>query len=256
MNEKQALQDVENVLRDFISAGLDKKFGPDWFSKCGLPDDRIAKWKEKLEIENKKQKHSSCDPRLIYYSDFYDLRNMLNKNWDIFSAALGEKKEVDALLGMLENYRNSNAHGRELLTYQKHLVVGITGEIRNRITKFRSMQETGADYFPRIESVHDNYGNSWKVDEYGIVRTGKLLREGDVLEYIVSATDPQGEELEYSIRHNEWQKSRVLQLTILKEHIGLGTKIYISIRSTREYHANKSGDDDSVIFKYDVLPNQ
>ncbi|GAC1367125.1 MAG: hypothetical protein NVSMB30_00390 [Hymenobacter sp.] len=157
---------------------------------------------------------------------------------------------------MLENYRNSNAHGRELLTYQKHLVIGITGEIRNRITKFRSMEETGAGYFPRIESAHDNYGNSWKVGEFGIVRTGKLLREGDILEYVISATDPQGEELEYSIRHNEWHESRVLQLTISKEHIGLGTDVFIIIRSKREYHANKNGHDDFVIFKYDVLPKK
>ena len=76
------------------------------------------------------------------------------------------------------------------------------------------------------------------------------------MEYIVSATDPQGEELEYSILHNEWQESRVLQLIIPKEHIGLETDVIIRIRSKREYHANKNGHDGFVIFRYDVLPKK
>lgn len=254
MNEKQALQDVENVLRDFISASLEKKFGISWFDKCGLPVDRISKWKEKLEVEKKKRRYSSCDPRLIYYSDFYDLDNILKKNWDLFSAAFGERKEVEVFLKILEDYRNANAHGRELLTYQKHLAVGVTGEIRNRITKFRSMQETGESYFPRIESIHDNYGNSWKVGDMS-VRTGLILREGDLLEFVVSANDPQDGQIQYAINSREWKSENHLQMVLTKSDIRHELSVGVFIRSERDYHAS-DGYDDGVLFKYQVLPKK
>ncbi|UOQ97319.1 Swt1 family HEPN domain-containing protein [Hymenobacter sp. 5317J-9] len=254
MNEKQALQDVENVLRDYISAVLENKFGQEWVTKCGLPEDRIKKWGEKLEVEKKKQRYSTCDPRIIYYSDFYDLGNILGKNWELFKSAFGEKKELDVFLGILENCRNSNAHGRELLSYQKHLAIGIAGEIRNRITKFRSMEETGESYFPRLESVHDNYGNSWKIGESAVVRTKTVLRVGDILEFIVSATDPQGERLEYIIWGKDWQDSSNLQLELTNRYVSLDTSILIVIRSKREFHASIDGTDDSMMFKYQVLP--
>ena len=185
---------------------------------CGLPQERVEKWVEKLEAEKKKQRFSTCDPRLIYYSDFYDLGNILKKNWEIFCVAFGEKREIEVFLGLLENYRNSNAHGRELLTYQKHLAIGMSGEIRNRITKFRSMEETGESYFPRIESVHDNYGNSWKIGD-GTVRTGSTLRVGDLIEFVVSATDPEGEQINYRLSYNDWQLDNHLQILLTHSHI-------------------------------------
>ncbi|OGX83792.1 Swt1 family HEPN domain-containing protein [Hymenobacter glacialis] len=252
MNEKQALQDVENVLRDFLSATLEKKFGTSWFYQCGLPEERINKWKEKFEAELRKQRYSNCDPRLIYYSDFYDLGNIIRKNWELFVNAFGEKKEIEIFLKLLEDFRNTNAHGRELLTYQKHIVVGLTGEIRNRITKFRSMQETGESYFPRIESVHDNYGNSWKMGDLGII-TGLTLREGDILEFVVSATDPKDERIEYSIDYRDWQSEKHIQVLLSEAHIRQQLTICILIRSQRSYHAS-DGYDDAVIFKYQVLP--
>ena len=255
MNEKQALQDVENALRDFISAKLAEKFGADWYQECGLSEDRINKWLEKLESEKKKQRFSTCDSRPIYYSDFYDLRNLLQKNWEIFHPALGDKRETDVFLGLLENYRNSSAHGRELLTYQKHLAIGIAGEFRNRITKFRSMQETGESYFPRIESVHDNYGNSWKIGDNQRLMTKNVLREGDFLEFVVSAIDPQGELLEYCVG-GEWQEGNVLQLELSSENIGLKISIVTRVKSKRNYHAIDNRIDAFVTFCYDVLPKK
>lgn len=206
-----------------------------------------------MEIEKKKQKHSACDPRLIYYSDFYDLGALINKNWETFKTAFGEKKEIELFLGILENYRNSNSHGRELLTYQKYLAIGLAGEIRNRITKFRSMQDTGESYFPRIDSIHDNYGNSW-IAGGTTVRNVRTLREGDKLEFVVSATDPQGGILKFRLLNCEWQQDNHLQLILDNKHIGKSRNFYITIISDREYHAHE-GFDDLAGFRYQILPN-
>ncbi|MFC7670265.1 hypothetical protein ACFQT0_25040 [Hymenobacter humi] len=181
------------------------------------------------------------------------MQNILNKNWENFKGAFGEKKEIDLFLKQLGDFRNSNAHGRELLTYQKHLAIGLSGEIRNRITKFRSMQDTGESYFPRIESVHDNYGNSWKIGDYNI-ETKLTLRVGDRLEFVISATDPQDEKLFYSINGpDEWQENNHLHFTLTDKEIRREMLFGIYVKSSRSYHAKRDYDD-AVIFCYQVLP--
>jgi hypothetical protein len=94
----QELTDVENSLRDFISLQLSAKIGANWIEKCGIPEERLIKWNERKTTEQKRQQAGSADTRLIYYSDFYDLKIILSKNWDSFSDALGDLKTFQVLL--------------------------------------------------------------------------------------------------------------------------------------------------------------
>src|ERR1022692_4861878 len=105
----QAIRDVENLLRDFISGTLEKSFGTDWTEKCGVTPTRIAQWKERKTTEEKRQEGGVVEPRIIYYADFYDLGNMLKKNWEKFSPALGDLKTVEVYLGELEKMRDPTA---------------------------------------------------------------------------------------------------------------------------------------------------
>ena len=148
------------------------------------------------------------------------------------------------------------------MTHQKHLILGISGEIRNRLVVYRSKQETGEDYFPRIESARDNLGNVWIPGQLngGMLHTKKNLRPGDNLEFIITASDPLGEELEYSIRvHDnhatEWQKNNIFRVKIEEEHISRNFGILIAIKSKRDYHASQYSDD-SIWFYYTVLPRK
>ena len=50
----QALKDTENSLRDFIAEVMERKFGAEWPGKCGLPSDRIEKWKQRKAEEREK----------------------------------------------------------------------------------------------------------------------------------------------------------------------------------------------------------
>lgn len=59
---------------------------------------------------------------------------------------------MEVFLTELEKLRDPEAHRRELMPHQKALAYGISGEIRTQITRFRSEQDTGESYFPRIES--------------------------------------------------------------------------------------------------------
>ncbi len=258
----QTLKDTENVLRDFIASVLCDKFGSDWEQKCGVNEDRLNKWKERKEIEKKRQESGARDERLIYYADFYDLKTIFKKHWDLFSSALGDLKTFEVWLSEMEKLRDPDAHRRELLPHQKHLILGLSGEIRTKITKYRSSQETSDSYYPRIEFASDNLGNSWKPGGYGKVRSGTFLRPGDVLEYVVSATDPLGGPLQLryalalmneAIRCSKWTSEKSFTFKVTDKCVGKHFIVYIHIRSSRKFHALKDWDD-QVAFEYEVLP--
>lgn len=259
MDANQALADAENALRDFIADVLAEKFGSTWLTQCGATTDRIASWQERKQAEEKKQ-GAGVEERPLYYADFYDLSTILRKNWNgPFAEAFGELKKFEVLLGQLEDLRNPVAHRRELLPHQKHLAVGISGEIRSRIVRYRSKRDRVDDVFPRIESVRDNLGHISSAGNKS-VQTGATLRPGDVVDFVVTASDPEGLPLQYSLyaRYDdklEWQAENMLSTRISEKHVGRRFGIAVMIRSARDYHA-VADYDDFVEFVYSVLPRK
>jgi hypothetical protein len=257
MDVTQALKDAENSLRDFIATTLHKALGNGWEEKSGVSPERIKRWKERKEIEHKRQETGVIEERLLYYADFYDLQSILKKHWaSYFSAALGDWKTIEVYLTELERLRDPDAHRRELLPHQQYLAIGISGEIRTRIVRFRSQQETREGVFPRMESVRDSLGNIWVAGSSGRIDTKMTLRVGDTVDYIITASDPLGEELEYSLTMRAdapWQKQNTFTVTFTEKEIGAGVTVMMRIRSLRPYHAER-GYDDAVLFIYDILP--
>jgi hypothetical protein len=267
----QYLKDTENSLRDFIAFVLQKALGRNWEEKSGVTPERILKWNERKDDERKRQVGGVVEERLIYYADFYDIPTILKKHWNHFTAALGDWKTIETFLGELEKLRDPDAHRRELLPHQKYLAAGIAGEIRTRLVRFRSKQEASDDYFPRIESVRDNFGNIWVPDseelkgETFLTRsfrwreTNTLLRPDDVLEFVITASDPLGEKLSYMLYHPHqgdlipWQDNHEMVLRITKHLIQKECFLCPMIKSSRDYHAHR-GYDDIAAFKYVVLP--
>ncbi|MDD5300992.1 MAG: Swt1 family HEPN domain-containing protein [Gallionella sp.] len=260
MDVTQALHDAENSLRDFIALVLSQNKN-DWIGSCGVAPDRIARWEERKSSEAKRQESGAVEERLIYYADFYDLKTILKKNWPgAFSEALGDWKTFEVYFSELEKLRDTDAHRRELMPHQKHLILGVSGEIRNRIVRYRSKMETLDGYFPRIESARDSLGNIWVPGNKngGNVITESILRPGDILDFVITASDPEGLPVEYSVGLSstasyKWQANHNLQFSIADKHISRIFVIQLSIRSNRPYHAS-SQYDDSVSFFYKVLP--
>lgn len=259
MDITQALKDTENALRDFIATVLHNSLGRQWIEKCGASPDRIKKWEERYTIEQKRQKHAVVENRLLYYSDFYDLRPILKQHWaGQFSDALGDFKTIDVWLKELEKLRDPDAHRRELLPHQKHLIMGITGEIRARLIRYRSKKETSEDYYPRIESARDNLGNINTPGLSDMNREKMRLRVSDCIEFVITATDPMGESLEYATYDGDrtkWQDSNIIRLKITEDHIGVRLLVMLVIKSKRKYHAYTDYDD-HTIFEYEVLPRK
>jgi hypothetical protein len=255
----QALKDTENSLRDFISVVLREKLGESWLENCGISSKRLMKWKEHKEDEAKRQESGAgvVEQRLIYYADFDDLRTILERHWlGEFSIAFGDWKRMDVFLTELKNLRDPDAHRRELLPHQKHLILGIAGEIRTRLIRYRSKKETSEDYYPRIESARDSLGNIRTYSDNSGSNTGMRLRVGDAIDFVITATDPLGEPLQYAIYkwiHTEWQDSNVIALKLTEQHVQKDFSVVIVIKSNRQFHAHGEFDD-SVYFDYEVLP--
>jgi len=258
MDVSQALKDTENSLRDFIAYVLREAFGDEWVDKCGVTPERVQKWNDRKAEEERRQKLGAVEERLLYYADFYDLGTILGEHWHKFSEALGDKKRFMVFPQEMRRQRDPHAHRRELLPHQKHLSLGIAGDIRTRIVRYRSKRETSEDYYPRIESARDSLGNIYALGKSVSLNTGYRLRVGDCLEFVIAATDPLGEPLEYRLNVGgivtiPWQGSHSMQLTIAERHVQKRLAVVLQVRSQREYHA-KTHYDDRVIFNYEVLP--
>lgn len=257
----QALKDTENSLRDFISTVLSGRFGQDWLVQCGVSTDRLTKWDERKQSEAKRQEAGVVEERMLYYADFYDLKTILKKHWQSeFSKVFGDWKTMEVWLSEMEKLRDPDAHRRELLPHQKHLVLGISGEIRTRLIKYRSKLETSEDAFPRIESARDSLGNIFSYGR-GLAKSPYILRPGDSIDYVITASDPRGAILQYGMtvsgHHHSpiWQDANFFRLEVSDAHIRRDFGVMFWIRSSRQYHAHTDYDD-SVTFHYDVLPSQ
>lgn len=252
------LKILENSIRDILTFVLSEKFGSTWIEKLKISSDRVAKWKERQSYEEARLKGNVLEARLIYYSDFYDLKNIIDKHWDDgLSHVFLDKKIVMSFLEEAEKLRDPNAHRRELFEYQKHLLKGISGELRTRIMKYRGKKENPNDFFPVVEAVTDSLGNAITNSVYAQCVVSKtIVRVGDSVEILAFSTDPLGGEIEYSINRigeRGWSMGNRATITFQKSDIGRCCDIQIKVRSKRDNHAYLDFDD-YVQIRYVVLP--
>ena len=227
-----------------------------------MTPERIDKWRERKADEERRQRSGVVEERLLYYADFYDLKTIIKKNWQgDLSDALGEWKRFEVFFDELADFRDPDAHRRELLPHQEHLALGIAGDIRSRLVRWRSRRETPQDIFPRIESVRDSLGNQWIPTGSGLHfhRTGMTLHSGDQVDFVVTARDPEDLPLQYAFGSTsdppDWSDSEAFSWNVTEEDISTAVGVRIFIKSPRPYHA-ESYYDDSVFFWYSVLPKR
>jgi hypothetical protein len=270
MDVSVALRRVENLLRDTLQNVLSRSIGDEWTSKCGVAPDRIDKWKERAaeELRRKGQR----DPRLIYYADFYDLKTVIRKSWQSgLSEIFGDLKELEALLKILEELRNPEAHRREFLPFEVQLASGIAGRISSQVTRYYSQMETSESYYPRFEFAQDNIGNSYSIGQGKFIASTAVLRPGCELEFKLVASDPLGEMVEYAMYPNamsviagalsgalQWNTTGEFRFEVKEEYVGRDFSFLAAARSRRVFHAEDAlvfgAIDDKLFFRYEVLP--
>jgi len=255
MELARSIKDTENALRDFIDYSLERNMGSDWLIQCGIPSAKIDVWRERKAQSEIDASPNKGEERLIFYAPFQDLYDLIVENWiGDFQSAFTERDRLVTFLKILEEYRNPESLRRELFVYQKHLILGITGEIRAKITAYRSLLEVGKEGYPRIEYIKDSLGNIWVPGKPRRVKTNLTVRTGTTLEFIVQATDPEELPLEYKIHGQKWQSGNILFFEVSEKHVQKQAQINITLRSSRKFHAYPLGYDDRIVFEYQIVP--
>jgi hypothetical protein len=141
-------------------------YGANWLQWISS-DEQRQDWARRHEQEKKKRtgKGAAVVPNHgLAYSDLKDLVGIVQKRWQPIEPAFGAsaKSETRALLVRFETLRNTAMHGRTPLVFEQELMSGIAGQIRNQVTIFMSSQDPQGDYFPRIESITDSFGNTFE----------------------------------------------------------------------------------------------
>lgn len=250
------LRDIENFLRTNIQFILKDKYGDSWEEHLGVTEDRIKKWNERKEEERNRLNGRVLESRLLFYSDFYDLKEIMLKNWELFKSIFKNKKDLEYQLAMLESFRNPNAHNRDLLEHQKYLLVGIVGEIKSSILEYRGSIEKEDTYFLSIDNVNINgkiYNSPYCAE------LENPLRKGDILDITFYVSAPPNQKVFYSVYNSgNWQEGAHFIIEIDEEDKVGDSSIMFDIKSDQEYHKiNTSPQCDArFVIKYILLPEK
>ena len=100
---------LENSIRNVIVRVLAAKYGKGWWALCA-PTDVRNKVQDRKAREAKVPWHGQRGSQEIYYSDFGDLRKIIESKWDDFKPILPSRPWITQKLEELEPARNILAH--------------------------------------------------------------------------------------------------------------------------------------------------
>ena len=257
MEAEDALTTTENVLRDLIEDVLRNKYGAEWIAQR-VDEETRERWQDRLTEEKGRRAGVKVDDRLIYYSDLSDLPNLLKNEWEAFKACFGNWKTTELYLKRLIGFRHAKHHGRDLLPFERDLLAGMTGEIRNKVTVFQSERGPDEEYFPKVEYVTDSFGHVAR-GAGASVHTGLTLHPGDEVRFTCHGWDPKGERLQWAWnadpdtgRTDNFEDDE-FTWQLEDGDVAENQCLHIFLLSFRPFHRH-GWYDDSVTFRYHVLP--
>lgn len=152
-----ALVKLERALRRVMQHTYHEHFKDDWLKRIST-DEQRACWEARATEEEKKRtkRGAAVTPSSgLEFAHLAELRAILKKEWSPVAPALGAHKEVgtmleraadiEALLKRFDDLRNTVAHSRDLLPFEKDLLSGIAGDIENRVTIYMSSKDASGD---------------------------------------------------------------------------------------------------------------
>jgi hypothetical protein len=155
-------------------------------------------------------------------------------------------------MGRLQDFRNAPMHSRPLLPFERDLLAGIAGEIRNSFTLWRSEHAPDMTFYPSIDSVVDSFGNLIPANAPNKnVLLSTRLQVGDVVSFRCTGTDPQGRDLTWMLapfsalgKEIDRQIGPDVTLTwsVSEDDIGEPSILALTLISAGKYHRQSWGD--------------
>ena len=104
---------LENSARDLISDRLSERHGPEWW-ESNVSNSIRSNVTKRQEKEGVNRWHIKRGASPIYYTDFGDLKSIIQQNWDDFSDLFPDVNWVLNRFSELEASRNIVAHNNVL----------------------------------------------------------------------------------------------------------------------------------------------
>jgi len=134
------------------------RHGEHWYTDLPAIAAMNAVWEKRKLPDELGHKSIKGQERSIQYASVDDIRKLVAEHWgDELQELYEDPATLDVYLKILSDFRDPDSRRRELFVHQKHLLLGISGDIKNRIAIYRSRNETGGLY-ARMDSVRDNLG--------------------------------------------------------------------------------------------------
>ena len=266
MEPTEALASLEVGLRSLILECL----GDDWLEASDAPDrTRLETWRDN---EKRKRHGAVVSSNLLDYTMTPELGKLIFANWEAFSPVFGNPDRLKVLLGIVENMRNSVAHSRELLPFERELLSGVAGYVSNSLALHRGSLEGPGHFYPLIESVTDQLGNDLSMRSYGSI-SGPRLAVGDLVTLRAASTPTRGVELLWTLAvgkgvyipntyyppRTEARGSAVTLVHRIDED-DVSEEFWIAVRLSTESRFHRYMEsisdqyDDAVAFYYPIAP--
>ncbi|MGW4295067.1 hypothetical protein ACWEH1_18695 [Micromonospora chersina] len=152
MEHGEALAAVETALRNIVRQIM----GDAWQAATGAPD--LERLREKQQEARRRRDGSVVADDLLAFVEWHHLTGLIERNWAAFKPVFDDLARTKVFFGILSDYRNDVAHSRELNDFEKHLLVGSSGQLRNQIAIYRGQAVGSSAYYPTIERAWDNFG--------------------------------------------------------------------------------------------------
>lgn len=258
-----AVTTLEAALRQLMAREYERVFGATWLESVST-DGQREKWQELYEEEARRRHGVAVVPQAgLAYSELSHLVAIAEGNWEPLSAALGARKKILPLLEHVVRLRNSAQHSRELMPFERDLVAGVAGLVRNEVTLHMSSQDPAGDFYPRIESAYDSFGAQVVIvspedQNAGSVNSDVTLHPGDVVTFTATGTDPQSRDLlwrlyPYSSVETPWVRAGSgetvgLEWVVADEHVQIHLTVGLQLVSDGQHH--RAGLYDQMVFFY------
>jgi len=250
---------AETAFREIVRSAI----GPTWIED--FTAEKVEALEAKRTEEDKRRDGASVSQDLLDYTEAYHLKSLVLKHWDKTGPILDDKKRAEVYLDAMLDVRNTIAHARPVVPYERQLLAGIAGQIQNLISYYRSGSETADAYYASINYVRDSFGVEVRGGGLGNNRDRKRLKIGQVVEFEFSATDPHDRDITWTFSLYDSTQSKATDLgialgtsgtfvwTVGEKHVGEQVDVYAAIENDSQFQRHGNSDD-SVSFGYAVSP--
>jgi hypothetical protein len=265
MEPTEALNTCENALRNIIG----RLMGDAWQSSLNSRQRSAIQHSKENEEEGRHGVNVSDD--LLAFTDTLHLTKIIEANWPLFAPVFKNETRTRVSFEALNSYRRTAAHNRELRPFERDLLSGISGQIRNQVALYLSEESAPAKFYPLIESVVDSHGNLPRSGMTLQGHTKPRLQVGDVISFDCRGVDPRGLNLHWALKfardviigqltipYGEFMGERVtLSIAVTAAHVGEDIFAQIQLRNDSPFRRRQEiyeQYDDARTFQYAVDP--